>query len=146
VIRGWQRAGSWVTLFGSGSGGNDYPTPSFIYAATPSDRANHGPSRRPAETLSPLAAKLGLQVNSKFGQGAEAKLMREVLGLSGTVLICWEHHAIIGGILPARSGVACRRNGMPIASMSSCGSMVSRHQAHLPSANSIRACSTVTCR
>jgi hypothetical protein len=55
-----------------------------------------------------LAAKLGLQVNSNFGQGAEAQLMREVLGLSGTVLICWEHHAIIGGILPAIPSVRGR--------------------------------------
>ena len=34
--------------------------------------------------------------------------MREVLGLSGTVLICWEHHAIIGGILPAIPSVRGR--------------------------------------
>jgi hypothetical protein len=74
VIRGWQRAGSWATLFGSGRGGTDYPVPSFIYAATPSDRPNHGPSRRPAETVSPLADKLGLKVNSKHAQGAEADL------------------------------------------------------------------------
>jgi hypothetical protein len=108
VIRGWQRAGSWATLFGSGRGGADYPTPSFIYAATPGDQPNHGPSRRPAETVSPLAAKLGLQVNSKYGQGAEGQLMGEVLGLSGNVLICWEHHAIIGGILPAIPSVSGR--------------------------------------
>jgi hypothetical protein len=49
-------------------------TPSCIYAATPGDQANHGPSRRPAETVSPLAAKLGLQVNSKYGQGPKGSL------------------------------------------------------------------------
>jgi hypothetical protein len=105
VIRGWQRAGSWATLFGSGRGGDDYPTPTCIYAATPGDRANHGPSRRPAETVSPLAAKLGLRVILEYGQGAEADLMREVLGLSGSVLISWEHRAIIDGILPALRSV-----------------------------------------
>jgi hypothetical protein len=106
VIRGWQRAGAWATLFGSGRGGADYPPPSFIYAATPGDRANHDASRRPAETVSPLAAKLGLKLNSKYGLGAEGNLMREVLALSGIVLICWEHHAIINSILPAIPSVS----------------------------------------
>jgi hypothetical protein len=100
VIRGWQRAGAWAALFGAGLGGDDYPTPSVIFAATPGDRPDHGPSRRPAETVSPLAARLGLNVRTEFAQGAEADLMREVLGLSGNVLICWEHNAIIHEILP----------------------------------------------
>ena len=42
VIRGWQRAGAWATLFGSGLGLPDYPTPDFIYAATPGDEENNG--------------------------------------------------------------------------------------------------------
>ena len=52
VIRGWQRAGAWAALFGAGliagSAGAYYPEPAKIYAATPGDRPNHGPSRRPA--------------------------------------------------------------------------------------------------
>ena len=108
VIRGWQRAGAWATLLGSGLGGADYPTPSFIYAATPGGQENHGPSNRPAETVAPLGAKLGLPINTKYGLGAEADLMREVLGRSGNVLISWEHHAIISGILPAIPAVSGR--------------------------------------
>jgi hypothetical protein len=104
VIRGWQRAGAWAILFGSGRGGADYPTPSIIYAAAPGDQENHGPSHRPA--VAPLGAKLGLTVNTEHGLGAETNLMREVLGRSGTVLICWEHHAIITGILPAIPSVS----------------------------------------
>jgi len=84
VIRGWQRAGSWAALFGSARGGTDYPIPSMIYAATPGDRPNHGPSRRPAETVLPLAAKLGLKVNSEHAQGDEIDLMDDVLKQSGT--------------------------------------------------------------
>ena len=101
VIRGWQRAGAWAALFGSGHGGADFPAPSFIYAATPGNRETHGPSHRADETVSLLAARLGLKVNTKYGQRAEADLMYEVLSLSGNVLICWEHNAIISGILPA---------------------------------------------
>jgi hypothetical protein len=100
VIRGWQRAGAWATLFGSSAGGADYPTPNFIYAATPGDEKDEGSSNRPAETVRPLAAKLGKRVKTDYAQGEEAALMKEVLGLSGSVLVCWEHHAIINGILP----------------------------------------------
>jgi hypothetical protein len=102
VIRGWQRTGAWAALFGSRLGGTEYPTPDFIYAATPSGEENKGASNRPAETVAPLGEKLAkrVNVNTKFAQGQEDQLMREVLGLSGNVLVCWEHHAIIKGILP----------------------------------------------
>jgi hypothetical protein len=100
VVRGWRRAGAWATLFGSPRGGSDYPTPNFIYAATPGGRDNTGASNRPAETVAPLGAKLGIPVKTEHAQGAEAALMKEVLGLSGNVLICWEHQATITAILP----------------------------------------------
>jgi hypothetical protein len=100
VVRGWQRTGAWATLFGSSLGGAKYPTPNFIYAATPGDEENKGSSNRPAETVAPLGARLGRRVNTEYAQGQEAALMKEVLGLSGNVLVCWEHHAIISGILP----------------------------------------------
>jgi hypothetical protein len=106
VIRGWQRAGAWAGLFGSDRGGADYPKPSMIYAATPGGRQNHGPSNRPAETVAPLGEKLELDVETKYGLGGEADLMRDVLGQSGIVLICWEHHAIITDILPAIPSVS----------------------------------------
>ncbi len=38
VVRGWQRAGSWSALFGTGLGGSDYPQPAVIYAADPKGR------------------------------------------------------------------------------------------------------------
>jgi hypothetical protein len=102
VIRGWQRAGGWASLFGAGLGGADYPEPNVIYATKPGDAGleNHGPSRRPAETISALALRLGQTAKTTFAQGQEAQLMAEVLGLSGVVLISWEHHAIVGAIVP----------------------------------------------
>jgi hypothetical protein len=97
VIRGWQRAGAWAALFGAGFGGGNYPQPSVIYAANPSQ----APSQRPFETISPLAARLGLTPVVKYGLGDEAKLVREIVGLSGVVLLCWEHKHIHEDILPA---------------------------------------------
>jgi hypothetical protein len=102
VIRGWARAGAWAALFGVGLGGADYPKPAALYAAKPGDPADpgHGPSRRPADTLAPLAERLKMKPDISLAQGEERKLMDKVLGLSGVVLVCWEHKAIPAGILP----------------------------------------------
>lgn len=96
VIRGWQRAGAWATLFGAGLGAPDYPIPDAIYAADP----GAGPSRRPFETVSPLSGRLGVTTNRSFPVGGEQALVAELIGLSGTVLVCWEHKAIVAEIVP----------------------------------------------
>jgi len=103
VIRGWQRSGAWTALFGAGLGGNDYPRPDTVYAAQPGGTGgdDDGPSQRPMETVSALSPRLdGVRTNTRYAQGQEEQLMAEVLALSGTVLIAWEHKAIIGAILP----------------------------------------------
>jgi hypothetical protein len=102
VIRGWERAGAWTALFGAGLGGTDYPVPQAIYAATPGDpnKLNHGPSRRPYQTVFALAPRLNLTPNKSFGKGDEKHLVDALLTLSGVVLVCWEHKAIISDILP----------------------------------------------
>jgi hypothetical protein len=100
VIRGWQRAGAWTALFGAGLGG--YPAPQAIYAATPGapDKLNHGPSRRPYQTIMALAPRLNLVPNTSFAKGKEEYLVKALLKLSGVVLVCWEHKAILSDILP----------------------------------------------
>ena len=102
VIRGWKRAGAWATLFGAGVGGADYPRPDGVYATTPGDPdwLNHGPSRRPAETISELAARLGTAPITKFALGEEPALMSEILSRAGVVLVSWEHRAIVSQIVP----------------------------------------------
>ncbi len=102
VIRGWQRSGAWAALFGAGLDKGDYPKPDAIYAATPGadDDASQGPSRRPAETISALAARLGLTANEGFAKGHEKDLVNALLNLKGVALVCWEHNAIISEIIP----------------------------------------------
>ena len=100
VIRGWQRAGAWAALFGTSQSSPDYPTPAKIYAATPGS-VDDGPSCRPLETVTPLAARLGLQVNTRFAQGDELALVNGIVADSGVILVCWEHKAIVEAILPA---------------------------------------------
>ena len=102
VISGWERAGAWTALFGSGLGGTDYPTPLAIYAADPASGTQESePSRRPYETVETLAARVGLtKPDISFGKGQEPALVAALLNLSGVALVAWEHKAIISDILP----------------------------------------------
>jgi hypothetical protein len=101
VIRGWQRAGSWSALFGAGLGGLNYPAPSVIYAADPNATTGDEPSRRPFETVSPLAIRLGLTPDTTYAVGEEAQLATTVVGQAGVVFVAWEHKAIARDLLPA---------------------------------------------
>jgi hypothetical protein len=102
VIRGWQRTGAWTAMFGAGLGGDSCPEPKAIYAAAPGapTATDDGPSKRPFETVLPLAARLGLTTCAKYALGDEAKLMAKVSALSGIVLIAWEHKAIVKSLVP----------------------------------------------
>jgi broad specificity phosphatase PhoE len=104
-LRGWQRAGAWAALFGTGRGGPDYPGPAVIYACDPGDDATDAqPSRRPWQTIVPLAERLGLLPQIQWARDEEPQLAADVASLSGTVLICWEHRRIAEALLPALLG------------------------------------------
>jgi hypothetical protein len=101
VVRGWQRAGAWATLFGTRRGGIDYPPPTKVYAANPDAPPGEGVSKRPYQTALPLANRLfGQPPNTTSSKGEEKKLVKELLGLYGVVLVSWEHRAIVEDILP----------------------------------------------
>jgi hypothetical protein len=101
VIRGWQRAGAWAALFGAGFNSLDYPRPSVIYAADPNAIGGDELSQRPFETVSPLAARLGLALDTTYAVGEEAQLVAALVGHIGVVLVSWEHKKIAQAILPA---------------------------------------------
>jgi hypothetical protein len=100
VIRGWQRAGAWAALFGSGTGGPAFPRPDIVYAPNPDQSSSGFHSRRPLETVSMLCARLHIVPFIRLGVGDETGLVAEVKQLTGVVLICWEHKRIVEAILP----------------------------------------------
>jgi hypothetical protein len=104
IVPGWQRAGALNAFFAPYKSKPANPaiaTPDFIYAADP-----NGETRRPCETVGPLAAWLkykqgSAEFNVSFSVGGgEKDLVKSVLALSGTVLISWEHDHITSSIVP----------------------------------------------
>ncbi len=94
TVAGWQRSGALVGLFLPPGGGFIDPnlaTPDAIFA---SGIGPHSKSQRPQHTVGPLAAKLGLQLNTNHLKGEESKLVDDVLASDGVTLIAWEHQAI----------------------------------------------------
>ena len=111
TVRGWQRAGALGLLLGSAEFARTrgLSVPQHLYASGPASANGAGSmSRRPQQTLIPLAQRLGLAICLDWTKGQEAGLCRDVLTQNGTVLISWQHEqipaiagAIPGGNIPA---------------------------------------------
>ena len=93
--RGWQRAGALVRFFSAGvngaPNGSGLPVPAHLFA---SKVAPGSSSRRPLETLQPLAAVLGLSIDTSILKPDVAGLATAILARRGAVLVSWEHHLI----------------------------------------------------
>jgi hypothetical protein len=92
TVRGWMRAGALVQLFAP-SVGTIRPglaRPSAIYASDSSGTEG----QRPRETVTPLAARLGLPVSTQYARGSEPELAKACVSRPGPTLICWQHGEI----------------------------------------------------
>lgn len=116
--RGWQRAGAISLLLGSAelAQRRGLSVLQHLYASDPekADRAGSN-SRRPKQTLIPLAQRLDLIISADWLKGQEAELCRDALSRPGTSLIFWQHElipdiaaAIPGGNIPQRAPVRAR--------------------------------------
>ena len=107
IVRGWQRAGALVVLFDPANGSLQNPNlamPKVIYASDPEkgseadddDGKKGSKSKRPLQTITPLAERLGIKdkVNVKFMKGEEKQMVDSVLADTGVVLISWQHQKI----------------------------------------------------
>src|SRR6185369_2765670 len=93
-VRGWQRAGALATLLAPADG--HFPNaslakPQFLFASKPLRRKG---SKRPIETLMPLAQKLAIRINSSFQRSDFQSMIDEVVSCKGVVLICWQREYI----------------------------------------------------
>jgi hypothetical protein len=70
--------------------------PEFIFASAASEDATaaDSKSRRPEETVTPLAQRIGIDVNLNFSKGQETELVAAALACKGPVLIAWQHENI----------------------------------------------------
>jgi hypothetical protein len=93
-VRGWQRAGALSHLFAPLDGHFQHASlarPQFLYASKPVKRRG---SRRPIETITPLAEKLRIQINSDYKRSDFDDMLDEVFRHRGVVLICWQREYI----------------------------------------------------
>jgi broad specificity phosphatase PhoE len=94
TVRGWQRAGALAHFFAPSHGSHSHPSlaqPHLLYASKPTRREG---SRRPMETVIPLAEKLGMRINTNFRKAEARDMVEEAFLVPGTVLICWQHEYI----------------------------------------------------
>jgi hypothetical protein len=108
IVSGWQHAGALASVFSVP--GSRVAPPDVIFAAGAGKKkqaiggkevtiGSH--SRRPVETVTPMAKRLGLTPVTTFTKGEEPLLVKDVLGRTGTILICWQHQdiATIGNLI-----------------------------------------------
>jgi hypothetical protein len=91
---GWQRAGALVNLFVPTNGHLQHGSlakPQFLYASKPLRRKG---SRRPIETITPLAEKLAIRINSQYERSDLEGVLEEVFSCRGPVLMCWQREYI----------------------------------------------------
>lgn len=115
ITLGWERAGGLVTLFAPPWGPKpSLVTPQTLFASNPihskdpaddteADQSS-GPSQRPYETLTAVAAALGspgtpMAIDTSFSKKHYDKMVTAALASQGAVLISWQHEDIpaIGG-------------------------------------------------
>ena|ERR1700761_6860565 len=99
TVRGWQRAGALACLFAPVRGPLQSPLlarPEFIFAsgAIGGPEGGNSKSRRSQQTLVPLAALLGIEINTSFSKGEERALADAVQRCRGPVLVAWQHEYI----------------------------------------------------
>ncbi len=95
TARGWQRTGALASFFAPANGAFQDPSlakPQFLYASKP---VKHKGSRRPFETIMPLAEKLGITINSNFQKFETESMLADAFLCKGVVLISWQREYIL---------------------------------------------------
>lgn len=97
IVRGWQRAGALASLFAPAQGPLQHELlakPAFIFASAAVDVPGSSRSRRSQETVTPLAQRIGVEIDLTFSKGEEKALAEAAKACEGPVLIAWQHENI----------------------------------------------------
>ena len=93
TIRGWQRAGGLAALLGGNSLAEPrLHRPDRIYASAFRPGGAH--SRRPEQTVQPVAQRLGCTVDLSWALHQEAAFGAALAADTGTALVCWQHQGL----------------------------------------------------
>jgi hypothetical protein len=93
TVRGWQRAGALATYFRDAL--PPLQVPARIYASDVIKKDGSGSrSKRPLQTISPLAALVGLTPDRSFTKGQEVALAATLNTATVPVFISWQHESI----------------------------------------------------
>ena len=93
IVEGWQRAGALSCLFAPARGplqDDQLAKPQFLFASQSKDGSG---SKRPVETITPLASKLGLTPKTHKKSDLD-KVASDAVTCGGVALISWQHEDI----------------------------------------------------
>lgn len=116
-VEGWQRAGALAALFGGPAAHLTIlglVRPDRVFASgrgtgksnTRDGRKVGSHSRRPEQTVTPLARRLGRPAITRYLRGEEESLIADIMREAGAALICWQHEEIprIGELIMGAPG------------------------------------------
>jgi hypothetical protein len=92
TVQGWQRAGALVELFDPKVGKlrKGITRPTALFASSP---GSHG-SKRPLETVTPLAQRLKMTVSTPVKDSKTRHIAEILVGTPGAPLAAWQHQDI----------------------------------------------------
>jgi hypothetical protein len=113
VTLGWERAGALVGLFAPPHVPETpvLATPQFLFASDPAAQSDdvagdEGPSQRPYETLTALAASLWKTLDKSHRKKHYAQIVEAALACEGVVLIAWQHEDIAPTTKTGNAGIS----------------------------------------
>ena len=93
TVCGWQRAGALAAVLAPNWPASSHlPRPDRIYASA--FRHGGGHSRRPEQTVLPLAQKLGCSVDLTWALHQEEAFGAVLARQAGVIVVCWQHQGL----------------------------------------------------
>ncbi|RUW53623.1 hypothetical protein EOA32_08545 [Mesorhizobium sp. M1A.F.Ca.ET.072.01.1.1] len=93
TVRGWQRAGALAGLFFAPPAPLRVPK-SIVASGVVKKDGTGSRSRRPIQTITPLAQRLLVDPDTRDSKGQESEAAEDIVKQPAPVLVCWQHESI----------------------------------------------------